>query len=108
MAKLCARLSVVALSFFVFGNIKAWSQVAVHYINVGQAAAALVEFDSGLVMIDAGGEDTSDRPSGEVYRQHLVDYINKVFAEHPSWKKTIEGLIISHPHIDQDRKSTRL
>ena len=100
MAKLCARLSVVTLSFFVFGNITAWSQVAVHYINVGQAAAALVEFDSGLVMIDAGGEDTSDHPSGEVYRQHLVDYINRVFAEHPSWKKTIEGLIISHPHID--------
>ena len=100
MAKLCARLSVVALSFFVLGNITAWSQVAVHYINVGQAAAALVEFDSGLVMIDAGGEATSDHPSGEVYRQHLVDYIKKVFAEHPSWNNTIEGLIISHPHID--------
>lgn len=100
MAHSVARLPVIALTCLLFGNIPAWSQVAVHYINVGQGAAALVEFDSGLVMIDAGGEATSDKPSGEVYRLHLVDYINKVFAEHPLWNKTIEGLIISHPHTD--------
>lgn len=100
MSKSRACLPVIALSCFLLGSVPAWSQVTVHYVNVGQAAAALVEFDSGLVMIDAGGEATSDHPSGEVYRQHLVDYINKVFAGHPSWNKTIEGLIISHPHID--------
>jgi competence protein ComEC len=101
MPGLRAQLPVIALSCaFLFGNVPAWSQVTVHYINVGQAAAALVEFDSGLIMIDAGGEATSDHPSGAVYRQHLIDYINNVFALHPSWDKTIEGLIISHPHID--------
>ena len=94
---LCFR--VIALTF-LFGIVPAWPQVTVHYVNVGQAAAALIEFDSGLVMIDAGGEDTSEHPGGEVYRQHLIGYINQVFAGHPSWNKTIEGLIISHPHTD--------
>ena len=100
MTKFRACFPIFALSYFLLGNIPARSQVAVHYINVGQAAAALLEFDSGLIMIDAGGEDTSDHPSAEVYRKHLVDYITKVFAEHPTWNNTIEGLIISHPHID--------
>jgi competence protein ComEC len=100
MVNFRAYLPIFALAYFLFGNIPARSQVAVHYINVGQAAAALVEFDSGLIMIDAGGEDTSDHPSAEVYRKHLVDYITKVFAEHPTWNNTIEGLIVSHPHID--------
>jgi beta-lactamase superfamily II metal-dependent hydrolase len=76
------------------------AQVTVHYVNVGQAAKALLEFDSGLVMVDAGGESTSDKPSGDVYRKHLVDYIGKIFAKHPEWNNVIEGLIISHPHID--------
>lgn len=100
MPKCRARLSLIGFLCVFIGNSPAWSQVAVHYINVGQAAAALVEFDSGLIMIDAGGEATSDQPSGEVYRQHLIDYTNGVFAKHPAWNKTIEGLIISHPHID--------
>jgi competence protein ComEC len=100
MLKFRALWRLIALSLFLFGNIPAWSQVTVHYINVGQAAAALLEFDSGLVMIDAGGETTSDKPSGQVYRQHLIDYINQVFAQHPAWNKTLEGLIVSHPHVD--------
>ena len=100
MPNLRAKFPLFVLSLAIIAEVPAWSQVTVHYINVGQAAAALVEFDSGLIMIDAGGEDTSDRPSGEVYRQHLIDYINNVFTAHPSWDKTIEGLIISHPHTD--------
>src|SRR5437773_11742169 len=71
MTRFRTCLAVIALSWFLFATVPARSQVAVHYINVGQAAAALIEFPSGLVMIDAGGEDTSDHPSAEVYRQHL-------------------------------------
>ena len=75
-------------------------QVTVHYINVGQAASALVEFQDGAILIDAGGESTSEKPSGDVYRRHLIDYLNQVFAKHPDWNKTIEAIIISHPHKD--------
>src|ERR1035437_970939 len=75
-------------------------QVTVHYINVGQAASALVEFQDGAILIDAGGESTSEKPSGDVYRRHLIDYLNQVFAKHRDWNKTIGAIIISHPHKD--------
>jgi competence protein ComEC len=71
-------------------------QVTAHYINVGQAASALLEFKSGAVLIDAGGEDTGDN----VYRQHLAGYLNDFFASRPDLHKTLDGVIISHPHID--------
>jgi hypothetical protein len=45
-------------------------------------------------------KSTSEKPSGDVYRRHLIDYLNQVFAKHPDWNKTIEAIIISHPHKD--------
>ncbi len=73
------------------------AQVTVHYINVGQAASALLEFHTGAILIDAGGESTSDN----VYRKHLQDYLNTFFQEkRPDLNRTLEGVIISHPHID--------
>ena len=76
------------------------AQVTVHYINVGQAASALVEFQEGAILIDAGGEDTSENPSGAAYREHLLGYIKDVLQQHPGWNNTIEGVIVSHPHKD--------
>jgi len=73
-----------------------YSQVTVHYINVGQAASALLEFKSGAVLIDAGGENTGN----DAYRKHLVSYLNQFFTDRPDLEKTLDGVVISHPHID--------
>lgn len=73
------------------------SQVTAHYINVGQAASALLEFSSGAILIDAGGENTGD----DVYRSHLSTYLNDFFSKsRPDLNRTLEGVVISHPHID--------
>jgi competence protein ComEC len=73
------------------------AQVTVHYINVGQAASALVEFRTGAILIDAGGETTSDN----LYKKHLAEYLNTFFTEkRPDLNRTLDGVIISHPHID--------
>ena len=73
------------------------AQVTAHYINVGQAASALIEFKGGAILVDAGGENTGD----DVYRTHLLNYLNDFFdKQRPDLSRTLEGVIISHPHID--------
>ena len=52
-----------------------FAQVTAHYINVGQAASALIEFIGGAILVDAGGENTGD----DVYRTHLLNYLNDFF-----------------------------
>ena len=74
-------------------------QMAVHYIDVGQGDAILIEFPKAVVMIDAGGEETGDFR----VRDHLLDYIRQFFAERPHLNRTIHTIIITHSHIDHTK-----
>jgi beta-lactamase superfamily II metal-dependent hydrolase len=47
-------LILAFLLLLVLGRT-AIAQITAHYINVGQAASALVEYPSGAILIDAGG-----------------------------------------------------
>ena len=71
----------------------------VHYINVGQADAILVELDKAALMIDAGGEATNI-PEEKI---HLVSYLTRFFNSRPDLNRTIHSIIISHPHIDHTK-----
>lgn len=68
----------------------------IHYIDVGQAEAILLEFDKSAILIDAGGEATNDLQQ----RNHLVNYLNNFFSGRPDLHRTIDAIIISHPHMD--------
>jgi competence protein ComEC len=95
-----SRIKAIAPTFLAclfLGAFAASGQITAHYINVGQAASALVEFPSGAILIDAGGEDTG---GGNVYGAHLVQYLKTFFKDHPSLNDTLDAVIISHPHID--------
>jgi competence protein ComEC len=72
----------------------------VHFIDVGQGEANLLEFDKSAVMIDSGGENTANPNEAG----HLVDYLNKFFAGRPDLNRTIDTIIVSHPHIDHARR----
>ena len=47
-----------------------------HFIDVGQANAALLELNCGVVLVDAGAQD-------DVYVDGLVDFITSVFDARP-------------------------
>jgi competence protein ComEC len=97
MSSLRIRTTAPSLLVCLFlGAFSASGQITAHYINVGQAASALVEFPSGAILIDAGGEKTDD----DVYGDHLVQYLKNFFKDHPSLNDTLDAIIISHPHID--------
>ena len=72
----------------------------VHFINVGQAEAILLEFQHEAVLIDAGGECTCDDRD----RKRLLRYLDAFFERRSDLtdgkKGRIHTIIISHPHID--------
>lgn len=77
------------------------SHMAVHYINVDQGAAALLEFSCGAVMIDAGGR-------GPGAAAHLNDYLNAFFARRPDLNRRIATIFITHTHIDHNSNLTKV
>jgi competence protein ComEC len=70
-----------------------------HLINVGQGAATLFEFSCGVVLVDAGGESSGEFDSDRALSTYLEDF----FDGRPELDRTIELLVITHPHIDHVR-----
>jgi len=73
----------------------------VHFINVGQAEAILLELQHDAILIDAGGECTCDDRD----RRRLMGYLDNFFKRRTDLlteegKGRIHTIIISHPHID--------
>lgn len=94
-------LPVVVLVFLSLYSSTAaqQAQMRVHYINVGQGDAILIEFPKAAVLIDAGGEETLD----DQLRGHLLSYLRAFFARRSDLNRTIDTIIITHPHIDHTR-----
>jgi competence protein ComEC len=71
-------------------------QMVVHFIDVGQGDAELIEFSCAAVLIDTGGEKTAEVDG----QQNLVDYLDRFFARRTDLHRTLKLIILSHPHID--------
>ncbi|MGQ0589143.1 MAG: ComEC/Rec2 family competence protein, partial [Sphingosinicella sp.] len=70
--------------------------MAAHFIDVGQGQAILFEFSCGLVLVDTGGQEEGARNNP----QRLVEYLNRVFARRPGLRRTIDLVLLTHPHLD--------
>lgn len=70
--------------------------MAAHLINVGQGAATLFEFSCGLVLVDTGG---GARQTGD-WTGRFRDYLDRVFARRPDLDRTIDVVVLTHPHSD--------
>ena len=60
-----------------------------HFIDVGQANATLLEFQCGIVLIDAGAQD-------DEHVDGLVDFITSVFDARPELASTLEAVYVTH------------
>jgi competence protein ComEC len=89
-----------AIVLFVSVQCNGEPRTQVHYINVGQAEAILLEFEHEAMLIDAGGECTCDDRD----REHLLNYLEEFFERRSDLMEGNRGrihtIIISHPHID--------
>ena len=71
----------------------------IHVIDVGQGAATLFELPCGAVLVDTGGETNDEFDSGKA----LVDYLDRFFARRADLNRTIDLLVLTHPHLDHTR-----
>lgn len=70
-----------------------------HVLDVGQGSALLIEAPCGAVLVDTGGELDQDFDSV----QALTDALDAFFARRTDLHSTLDGLVITHPHIDHVR-----
>lgn len=71
----------------------------VHFIDVGQGDAILLELPCGVALIDTGGEGSRDKDGA----RDLSIYLDAFFAARPALDRTIDLLVLTHPHIDHVR-----
>jgi competence protein ComEC len=70
-----------------------------HFIDVGQGDATLLEFPCGAALIDTGGEEDGGFDSVAALRT----YLDAFFARRADLHRTLDLLVITHPHIDHTR-----
>ena len=89
-------LLIFALSVSIFAHSQS---MKVHFIDVGQGAATLVEFPCAAILVDTGGEKNAEFDSNS----SLMEYLNAFFSGRPDLKNTLHSVILTHPHIDHTR-----
>ncbi|MGB1274239.1 MAG: ComEC/Rec2 family competence protein [Nannocystaceae bacterium] len=75
------------------------SSMKFHFIDIGQGDATLLEFPCGAVLIDTGGE-LNDEFDGV---QAITDYLEAFFNRRPDLNRTLDLMVITHPHLDHVR-----
>jgi competence protein ComEC len=73
--------------------------MVLHFIDIGQGDATLLEFPCGAALIDTGGEQ-NELFDGEAA---LYAYLDAFFARRADLNRTLDLLLITHPHIDHNR-----
>lgn len=74
-------------------------EMRVHFIDVGQGAATLLEFPCGAMLVDTGGEKNDQFDSIPA----LTNYLKAFFARRTDLKNTLDVVLLTHPHIDHVR-----
>lgn len=71
----------------------------VHFIDIGQGLAVLLEFPCGAALVDTGGEEDGRFHSTPA----LQAYLDAFFERRTDLQRTLDLLVLSHPHIDHTR-----
>lgn len=96
-----ALLAILLLRPSVAGaQPAAGDRVAVHYINVDQGNATLLEFPCGAILIDAGGR-------GAAAGSHLIAYLDAFFARRTDLRG-LDAVFVTHTHIDHNSNLRRV
>ena len=68
------------------------AQPRVHFINVGQGTATLVELNDAAFLVDAGGDTDGSR--------RLLTYLDAFFTRRRDLHNRLSAVLVSHSHID--------
>lgn len=73
--------------------------IRIHFLDIGQGAATLVELPCGAALLDTGGEHNDSFQSTPA----LMAYLEAFFARRADLGRTLDLLLLTHPHIDHVR-----
>jgi beta-lactamase superfamily II metal-dependent hydrolase len=74
-------------------------RVSVHFIDVDQGAAALLEFPCGAILIDAGGRGEWNDTAAE---KPLLDYLSAFFDRRTDLNRRLDAVFVTHTHKDHN------
>lgn len=96
-------VAAVAIQVAFASSLLADDSMRVHFIDVGQGDATLVEFPCGAVLLDTGGEEWPERRPQYSSTPVLVDYLTEFFDSRPDLDGRLDLLVLTHPHEDHTR-----
>jgi len=70
-----------------------------HFIDVGQGDATLIELPCAAVLVDTGGESQGTFNSNRA----LTDYLDAFFTRREDLRETLDAVVLTHPHVDHTR-----
>jgi len=93
------------LAFAVFATSATAQKMRVHFINVGQGSAVLVEFPCHVMLVDTGGEQVYATKNSNAFNSNvkLMSYLDQFFDERKDLNDQLDLLVITHPHQDHTR-----
>lgn len=101
MPKRCWTTIALMLALWIAPIASYGQTMTVHFIDVGQADATLLEFPCGAILIDAGSQS-------KWYTGRLVSYLRKFFERRDDLEGTLDVVFITHPHVDHNRALQRI
>ena len=99
MHPLAGLTVAIAATLLCIATPAAEHAMRVHFLDVGQGSATLIESECGAVLVDSGGENNNDFDS----TQALIDEIEEFFFAHPNLDRTFDLFVLTHPHADHTR-----
>lgn len=95
---------IALLSLIVTTPLYADDIMRIHFIDVGQGDATLVELPCGSILIDTGGEKWPKRGRARYESTpHLIDYLTQFFNRRTDLHGRLDLLLLTHAHIDHTR-----
>lgn len=87
------------LGVLLAGCPSARPSLRLHFLDVGQGDATLLEFPCAAALVDTGGEENADFSGTE----RLLAYLDRFFARRPELAGRLELLLLTHAHVDHTR-----
>lgn len=84
--------------------------MVVHALDIGQGDGFIIEFPCGAMMVDTGGELTDATTGIPAFDSDvaLEAQVRAFFDARPHLDKTLDLVVLSHPHIDHTRGVSKL